>query len=195
MEPYKMKKSFFVKRNFFFVEPQIFFVIWNFFFVERQHFFVMRQHFFCCLNLINEKLWPNRALESLTFQKFSSIDCRHPVLHVQELYLNLTVMMYLINICILKQMSRQARGPHQPGSVSGLHCRWIYYCGHCDIDVRSVFRRPGTDAHLPHHLWPHRLHAADQAGLHAHGDWVSKNLWISVGEFFQVFLNVSLLGQ
>ena len=43
MEPYKMKKCFFVKQNFYFVEPQIFFVKRQYFFVKQQHFFVERQ--------------------------------------------------------------------------------------------------------------------------------------------------------
>ena len=65
---------FFIKRQNFFVELQIFFVEWQIFFVGREIIFVKRQIFFCRTSLINEKLWPYTALESLTFQKFSFVD-------------------------------------------------------------------------------------------------------------------------
>ena len=68
------KKTFIKRQQFFFVNWWHFFVMRQINFVKRRYFFVKQYIFFCCSSLVYEKLWPYRALESLTFQKLHFVD-------------------------------------------------------------------------------------------------------------------------
>ena len=106
MEPYNTRERFSIKRPIFFIEPKNFdiflssdnfFLSCNKFFCLATYFFLSSTILFFHSSLINEKLWSYRALESLTFQKFSSVDTlitlfliqmiRHLPINVKEHFL------------------------------------------------------------------------------------------------------------
>ena len=79
MEPYKMKNSFFVKRQKKIVEAQNFFCQATNIFVEWQHFFVKQKHFFRATNFFLSVKPYKCKHHDLTEPYFSKVQfCRHP---------------------------------------------------------------------------------------------------------------------